>query len=76
MNDGRPDRNLYAGERNPVQLEFAHHNRSKDMKDDYAAFTKVKTKKEMRALRTEFRVTLVFIVAVMALSGLAIAYFW
>mgnify|MGYP001591982291 CR=1 FL=1 len=76
MGDGRPDRGLYVDERNEVQREFAHHYRDKDMKGDYAAFTKVKTKEEMRFIRAEFRGALLVTVLFLALSGFAIAYLW
>ena len=59
-----------------MQQELAHHYRDKDMKDDYAAFTKVKTKDEMRVGRTELRGSLLFIVLFICISGVAIAYLW
>ena len=76
MGDGRPDRELYSAERPGVQQELAHHYRDKDMRDDYAASTKVRTKEEMRIQRAELRGTLLFIVLFIGISGLAIAYLW
>ena len=76
MGDGRPDRDLYERVRNEVQQEFAHHYRDRDMKDDYAAFTKVKTKDEMRNQRAEFRGMLLFTAVFIGISGLVIAGLW
>ena len=76
MSEGRPERDLYRDERNEVQQEFAHHYRDKDMKDDYVAFTKVKTKEEASALRGRLRGDLLFFVLFIGISGLAIAYLW
>ncbi|OJV02867.1 MAG: hypothetical protein BGO06_01175 [Shinella sp. 65-6] len=76
MGDGRPDRDLYERVRNEVQQEFAHLHREKDMKDDYAAFTKVKTKEEARTVRAGLRGELLFCFLFIGLAGLAIAYLW
>ena len=76
MGDGRPERELYEHERPGVQQELAHHSRDKDMKDDYAAFTKVKTKEEVRNQRAEFRGMLLFTALFIGISGLAIACLW
>lgn len=76
MGDGRPDREFYRAERPGVQQELAHHYRDKDMRDDYEAFTKVKTKEEMRIQRAEFRGTFLFTILFIGISGLAIAYLW
>ncbi|UEX81933.1 hypothetical protein [Shinella zoogloeoides] len=59
-----------------MQQELAHHYRDKDMKDDYLASTKVKTKEEARASRVQLRGDLLFFVLLIGISGLAIAYLW
>ncbi|MBN9053012.1 MULTISPECIES: hypothetical protein [Shinella] len=46
------------------------------MKDDYAAFTKVKTKEEARTVRAGLRGELLFCFLFIGLAGLAIAYLW
>ena len=76
MGDGRPDRDLYERERPGVQQELAHHYRDKDMKDDYVAFTKVKTKEEACTVRAGLRGELLFCFLFIGLAGLAIAYLW
>ena len=76
MGDERPDRDLYECERPGVQQELAHHYRDRDMKDDYLAFTKVKTKEEARASCVQLRGELLFFIMFIGISGLAIAYLW
>ncbi len=76
MGDGPPDREVYRSEKNEVEQQFAQHNLDRDMKADYAAFTRVKTKDEMRVGRAELRGSLLFIVLFICISGVAIAYLW
>ena len=55
MGDGRPDREVYRSEKNEVEQQFAQHNLDRDMKADYAAFTRVKTKEDLRQKQAENR---------------------
>ncbi len=76
MNSVRPDRDLYKGERDGVQRELAHIYREKDMKADYEAFTKVKTKEEAQAQRAELRGLLLLTLLFVAITCLVIAALW
>lgn len=76
MTDARPDREIYREERKDWQRELAHIYRERDMKDDYEALIKPKTKEEVRAHQAELRGLMLLTALVVGIACVAIAILW
>lgn len=76
MTAPRADRESYRGEREGWQPELAHINRESDMKDDYEAFIKPKTKDEVRVYQAELRGLMLVTGVVVGITGVAIVLLW
>ncbi|SOC46150.1 hypothetical protein SAMN05892877_12123 [Rhizobium subbaraonis] len=76
MTAPQPDRETYRREREGWQRELAHIYRERDMKDDYEAFIKPKTKEEVRAHQAELRGLMLLTALVVGITGVAIVLLW
>lgn len=75
MGDWRPDREVYRSEKNEVEQQFAQHYLDKDMEADYEAFTRVKTKEDLRRKQAENRSMILLLGFCIGMLCLAFAVF-